>query len=182
MRFKYYLRGVGIGILFSTIVLMVAFGAYDSSASDLDIVERAKEMGMIWPEEEQLTEGAMNSEVISDEEDSKIQDNKVQNTNGQNNEPQDDKILQDNVNNASEDSLVYNPISDSPDEVLITVESGDVCRTIAEKLAEEGLVDDAESFRKYMGANNYAKSLHAGEFLIQKNLSYEEIAQILINR
>lgn len=172
MRFKYYLRGVGIGILFSTIVLMVAFGAHDSSMSDMDIVERAKEMGMVWPEEETQVEETINSEVIHNVESSKIEDNKIQ----------DDKVLQDNANSTSEDSLEYNQISNSSDDVLITVASGDVCRTIAEKLAAEGLIDDAESFRKYMGANNYAKSLHAGEFLIPKDLSYEEIAQILINR
>lgn len=47
MKFKYFLRGFGTGIVFTSIVLLVAFVNVDSdSISDKEIIERAKKLGM----------------------------------------------------------------------------------------------------------------------------------------
>jgi hypothetical protein len=48
MKLKYYLRGMGVGILFSTIILSVAFHTTKKSQiSDAEIIERAEELGMV---------------------------------------------------------------------------------------------------------------------------------------
>ena len=47
MKFRYFLRGFGIGIVFSAIICIVAFQGDDSrSISDKEVIERAKELGL----------------------------------------------------------------------------------------------------------------------------------------
>ena len=47
MKFKYYLRGLGIGILISTIILSISFAMKKNDLSDDEIIARAKELGKI---------------------------------------------------------------------------------------------------------------------------------------
>ena len=44
MRLKYYLRGLGTGIIFTSIILAII---YSYRTTDAKIIERAKELGMI---------------------------------------------------------------------------------------------------------------------------------------
>ena len=43
MKLKYYLRGLGIGIIVTTILLMIAFALHKHTMSDADIIARAKQ-------------------------------------------------------------------------------------------------------------------------------------------
>jgi hypothetical protein len=48
MNLKYYVRGIGVGILFSAVVMSVAFhGSSKNGLSDEQIIARAKELGMV---------------------------------------------------------------------------------------------------------------------------------------
>ena len=47
MKLKYYLRGLGIGIIVTTILLMIAFALHKPTMSDADIIARAKQLGMV---------------------------------------------------------------------------------------------------------------------------------------
>lgn len=48
MNLKYYVRGIGVGILFSAVVMSVAFhGSSRNGLSDEQIIARAKELGMV---------------------------------------------------------------------------------------------------------------------------------------
>lgn len=61
----------------------------------------------------------------------------------------------------------------------LTVNPGDVCRTVCEKLAAAGLIDDAEAYRKYLSEVGVASFISVGNYDIPYQLSYEEIANIL---
>lgn len=59
MKLKYYLKGLGAGILFATIVLSISFAVYNNEAekkSQDDIIAAALAAGMVWPEKEKPTE------------------------------------------------------------------------------------------------------------------------------
>ena len=68
MKLKYYLRGLGIGIIVTTILLMIAFALHKPTMSDADIIARAKQLGMVMPEDEeplQDTETTESTEVTA---------------------------------------------------------------------------------------------------------------------
>lgn len=170
MRFKYYLRGAGIGILFATIIMMVAFHSHGSNISDDEVVQRAGELGMVWLETES------ESEITTEAE---SQTESVQNEGQQEASNPDTSLNLEEETSESKNQDV--PAQENDSVVKITVVQGEVCRTLAEDLAAAGLIEDAEDFRKYMGDHNYANSIHVGEFEIPRGSTYEEIARILVN-
>ena len=46
MKLKYYLRGLGAGILFSVLVFVFVVGPKEAEISDDEIIQRAKQLGM----------------------------------------------------------------------------------------------------------------------------------------
>lgn len=66
MKFRYFLRGFGIGIVFSAIVCMVAFqGEGSRKISDKEVIERAKELGMV--EQQESIEDVLASQGIEND-------------------------------------------------------------------------------------------------------------------
>jgi len=71
------------------------------------------------------------------------------------------------------------PNSDSTDRVSIEIVKGSTLSTISERLEEKELIRDAFVFRFYSRWNRLSTKYQAGEFVIQKNLTFKEIADIL---
>ena len=71
MKLKYYLRGLGIGIIITSIILMIASSGSKTEMTDAEIIKRAEELGMVmkedplFPSADNSTE---NSEVIENTE------------------------------------------------------------------------------------------------------------------
>ena len=66
MKLKYYLRGLGIGIIVTTLVLMVAFSGKKEKLSDQEIMQRAEQLGMVMADEGQ-TETESETETGTEE-------------------------------------------------------------------------------------------------------------------
>ncbi len=77
-------------------------------------------------------------------------------------------------------ALVWNrPNSDSTDRVSLEIVQGSTLSAISEKLEEKGLIRDAFVFRLYSRWNRFSTKYQAGEFVIQKNLTFRELADVL---
>lgn len=207
MRLRYYLRGLGLGILFAVIIIAICGKGTEGSLSDSQIMQRASELGMV------STENVKNHTLSNDTEAVKkenVQDTEpavADNSTGNNaatdnnaatgnNTATDNNAATDNAQqgqgnqaetqNSADASTALQPEAGStPAEtqyVTITVMDGEVCRDIAADLQSKGLVDDAEKFRIYMGETGYASFIHNGDFQIPVGASYEEIANILLRK
>lgn len=62
MKLKYYLRGLGIGIIVTTVILAVSFSKKEIKMSDEEIMARAAQLGMVMQETE-TTEQAIRSRI-----------------------------------------------------------------------------------------------------------------------
>ncbi len=236
MRFKYYLRGIGLGIIFAVLIMIIAIHNHkDSFLSDKEIIEKAKELGMVMSDnnsenisgtelkfgsESSTTEiykvdtetAKAPSESVSSQKNDKTisKDSESEDKNSTDKASEDKNSTENSTDKASEDKNSTEKTTDKASEdkastektskkssenkdtknnnsqtndcVIIKVKQGDVCRTISEALQNLGLIDDAEDFRKYMGKKGYADRIHAGEYKIPRNSTYEEIAQILIKK
>ena len=74
MKLKYYLRGMGIGIILTAIVMGFALGGRGASLSDSEIIERARALGMTESEsgvlansQTETTEGDSDDQITSGE-------------------------------------------------------------------------------------------------------------------
>ena len=196
MRLRYYLRGLGLGILFAVIIIAICGKGTEGSLSDSQIMQRASELGMVSTENVKNhtlsndTE-AVKKENIEDTEPASADNstgNNAATDNAQQGQPADSQAQgnQAETQNAADTSTALQPEADStPAEtqyVTITVMDGEVCRDIAADLQSKGLVDDAEKFRIYMGETGYASFIHNGDFQIPVGASYEEIANILLRK
>ncbi len=192
MKFKYYLRGCGIGILFTAIILMISFRSDKNQMTDSQVMERASELGMITPEttvpetedtqvgEPTSTEPiAMNTENDKNKDTESVQDTESKDTEELEVVPdfdtEDEKKPESKKDNKDSDSTK----TQKDEKIVLEIKRGDVCRTISENLVALGMVEDAEEFRKYMQKNGYDHQINVGSFELKKGMSYEEIAKTI---
>jgi UPF0755 protein len=74
---------------------------------------------------------------------------------------------------------INTPISDDPSPVPFTVEIGETAVSISQKLEEQGLIGDADIFRRFLSYNNLDSSLEAGDYELSRNMTMREVAEAL---
>lgn len=72
MKLKYYLRGLGIGIIVTTIILMISFSIHKEEISDEQIIARAEALGMEFPKDSLFSENTEGTEVSETTEQSDV--------------------------------------------------------------------------------------------------------------
>lgn len=191
MRLKYYLRGLGLGIIFTCLMFMLFSNKKADNTDQMDVnqqLETTTETLSSQTSGDDKNDTA-NDETVSDGAD--VQNNTDADTdvNAQNNA--DAQNPADNQTGASDTTDTSNQTDDSDitgetgtndvqDEyVTLVIEKGDIARDVAESLYEEGIIDDVESFRKYLGETGVSRTLHAGEYNIKVGSTYEEIVELL---
>lgn len=137
MKFKYFLRGLGTGIIFTSIICLVAFQNVGSNnISDKEVIERAKKLGLVEKEEsakdmfasDTSTEGKKNTNL--DRNDTDSQKNDVSDSDKEN-----DKTSKENDNNKKTTELKNT-------EVDTTTEVTTEKKTTEEKKTEEKTTEE----------------------------------------
>lgn len=152
MKFKYYLRGVGVGLIVSSILFAIAFALYQPKMSDEEIIAAAKNLGMV-AEEESDTDATNSSKA---EENTDASEGDSSDTNGE-----------------DTSDVTY---------VEFTIAGGDSSATVSKHLEEAGLVDNADSFDLYLSDQNLDNSLLPGTYSIAHGSTFLEIGQILTTK
>lgn len=176
MRLKYYLRGLGLGIIFAVIIMMIGFHDNKQSMSDTEIIEKAKTLGMV--------EAKNISGTVADEYNSEKTDSSAANSDAssQKTETEQDSQMKDSQTAQEDTQQETVEPQDAVTTYTISVTSQDTCRTIAEKLKALNLVDDAEQFRIYMGQKGADHFIADGEHVIPQGASYDDIITILTQK
>ena len=209
MKLKYYLRGLGIGIAVTALVLALAGGGKES-LTDEEIIARAKELGMVESVTlSQLAEDKTSEEVSEDisEEDSEnvtsededaslvtSENEEVSEVNSSENaqgtsgaETSEESNFEENASeSASEVTSEVNSetqTSEVIDEyVIVEVGAGDGSDTVSRKLEALGMVEDAQMYDDFLCANGYDKILQTGVHEIPRTADWDTIAEILAGR
>lgn len=205
MRLKYYLRGLGLGILVSTLFLMLSIQLHGGIMTDERVIARAKELGMVIPDDGETDTPPLESE--STQPDDAAQDNEQPDDTAQDNEQPDDATSDDAVQNdgaqdgitpenaaqgdeaqddttsedAAQGDAAQNGVEqdDAQGDIIFTVADGEVCRTAAEKLLACGLIEDVDAFRKYMSVHDYDGLIREGTYRIPVGADEDTIAKII---
>ncbi len=172
MKLKYYLRGLGIGIIVTTIILVSCFSMQKPKMTDAQIIEKASQLGMIMPEQD----SAVAAETETTEPEETQQKNEQQMATEESQQETEQQMAAEESQQETEQQTEG---SKEQEPFTLVVNRGDVCRTMCENLAANGVIDDSEGLRKYLSEVGYASFISAGTYQIPYHASYEEITNIL---
>lgn len=205
MKIRFYLRGLGLGILVTSIFFLIC-GRSSQTMSDEMIKARAKELGMTesvvlaelaTQEKEQVLETEEAVKEVTETEESaeeKVEepveepvtetvDESEEESVSKETDEEDVSISEETtVEEVSvEESVTVESTSANTEPVSVMVNRGDGSDTVSKRLQEAGLVADAYEYDRYLMANGYDKRIGAGEHIIPAGATWEDIAKILCN-
>ncbi len=193
MKLRYYLRGLGIGIIV-TAILMGATGGGKQNMTDEEVKARAAELGMMesttLSSVEPTPEDTAKPQTPAQAAQEPTQSAEPTITAAQ--LPTDTPLPTQapTVTDIPEPTVTPVPTQDLQDHqpaenvqtVVIVIHSGDSSVTVSRAVAAAGLAESSTDFDEYLCANGYDKRLAVGSHEIPMDADYEEIAAILISR
>ncbi|MCR5581189.1 MAG: hypothetical protein K6F66_06330 [Pseudobutyrivibrio sp.] len=179
MRFKYYLRGIGIGIILATCLLSISFyfgkdNLGTREMTDAEIIQKATELGMVEaPKEDEEDSEDSSKEELKDEaasEETAKEDAK------------EDITLDEAIDEASSDTESETEADDVVTYIPFSINSGESSDSVASKLYNAGLVDSASEFNSYMNELGVDSRIQSGTFYVKEGSSYDDLISLLVNK
>ena len=192
MRFKYYLRGIGIGVTLATLLLTISFyfgrdALTKEKLSDEEIIERATELGMVMPEEEVSDSDEVVAKSSLEEDLAEPADNS-EDTDNADKTVSDDAAKEDSTDEYTLAQAIEDASNDkSATDTTVTyvpfrIRGGESSETICKNLKKAGLVDSEKEFNKYLNKLNVDNVISTGNFYIPTGSSYDDIVALLVNK
>lgn len=221
MRLKYFLRGVGIGILVTTIIL-TATHASERRMSDSEVIDRAIELGMSFSASHSGQQSS--TEEASSEESSAGQENSgddVTDDLQHESEAETEMGSQSHSETASElagdgealpgkeSEAVTGMTTQATTETAetatelttenendgsaaggmnnevtctISITKGMSSRTVCDMLKQNGIIEDAADFDRYLIKTGYDDKIRVGEVEVNSGMTYEELTASLYKK
>lgn len=207
MKLKYFLRGVGMGIIITTLILMIGFNT-KGKMTDEQIINRALELGLVYSSNSDGLELAT-ATVAEPSSSSQAETNAAQTTATQSDEAQTTATETTTAENttteavttetatteaattetATTETYVAETTTEKPVSVETTAESytfsiqgGTSSYRVAVDLYEHGMVDNPDTFDEYLENTGYSNIIRIGQFTVTRGMSYEDIALIITGR
>ncbi len=162
MNLRYYFRGLGTGIFIAVLALQIfTKPSIEQNLSEQQIRDRAKALGMV--------EGPVYLEELD-----VLSVNDLVSENA---------VVSDNATTPDDASKSANTTQPTVKElVVVAVLPGEGSYSVAKKMYELGLVENAEEFDEYLCDNGYDKKLVVGNHEITTGDSIDEMATTLCRR
>ncbi|MBO4951938.1 MAG: hypothetical protein J6C99_03400 [Lachnospiraceae bacterium] len=190
MKKKYFVRGLGIGIIFGALIMLAAYlTSGKGSLSDEEVMKRAQELGMV-----KKSEYVLDSEVTSEETTTeavtteasvateKATEAATTEAPGTTERATEEATTEAATTEKATTEAATTEQMDAKTKATITVSGGMSSETISSLLENAGLVDSASKFNSFLVQNGYDKKLETGSFDISGGMTYEEIARILTTK
>lgn len=206
MKLKYYLRGLGIGILITTVILSLA-GIGRKNMTDEEVVKRAKELGMVESTLlSDLPDQTKAEEVRPTEPETSLQPETSEQENSAEPETSEPETLEPEVSPEPEETASTpetpaapeetpvapeetpvsqedgNPDTPAGETVTLVIGRGESSTTVSKNLKKAGIVEDATAFDRFLCNNGYDKKIITGTYEIPYGASEEEIAKIITRK
>lgn len=192
MNLKYYLRGLGIGIVITALIMGIASGGRKETLSNEEIKERARALGMveestiladvekIAPSTAPLPSAAKEPVPTATEEPVPTPTREPVPTAAPTSAPTATPAPVQTPEPSPQMEQGETDLTAST--VTVQINRGDGSLTVSRKLEEAGLVPSAAEFDLYLCQNGYDKRLNVGTFEIPAGADEEQIAKILGGR
>ena len=204
MKLKYYLRGLGIGMIVTALILGISFSNRKDQTSQImtddQIRERAAELGMV--DSSELTLAALQNSEKQPTEGTPEETTQTQEQNNIEAEPettvpaetqatvepettQESEATTEPEKTAGPETTAEPEVTEAPQRTQtasITIQRGDDSGSASRRLYEAGLVENAKAFDNYLCNNGYSHSINPGTYEIAPGTSEEEIAKIITGK
>ena len=155
---KYFLRGLGVGIVLTALAFSIG---YRVNAPKQNVVEQAKELGMVFPE------GTAVPVAVTEQP---VQETPAQTETATRRPKQSEKPQ--NTPKSEEDIK----------GTRFTVRGGLLSSSVAREMMEAGIIKSDKALDDYLEKSGYATEIRAGTYFIPKGAGYEDIARIITGR
>lgn len=224
MRLKYFLRGVGIGILVTTIILTATHSS-ERRMSDSEVIDRAIELGMSFSashsgqqsstEEASSEESSAGQENSGDDVTDDLQHESEAETEMGSQSPSETaselagdgealpgkeseavtgmttqattetaetaetttELTTENENDGSAAGIMNNEVT-----CTINITKGMSSRTVCDMLKQNGIIEDAADFDRYLIKTGYDDKIRVGEVEVNSGMTYEELTALLYKK
>ena len=203
MKLKYYLRGLGIGMAVTALILGISFsgrqGQEAQTLTDEQIRERASELGMV--DSSELTLAAlqnsaqpqitMEPEVTEESETMTEPEATAEPETATEPEATAEPEMTTKPEATAAPEMTTEPEATKEPELItapeqsqttITIKKGSDSGSVSRVLYEAGLVENAKAFDNYLCNNGYSRSINPGIYEIAPGTSEEEIAKIITGK
>lgn len=165
---KYFLRGLGVGIVLTALAFSIG---YRVNAPKQNVVEQAKELGMVFPE------GTAVPVAVTEQP--------VQETPAQETTAQETPAQTETATRRPKQSEKPQNTPKSEEDIKgtrFTVRGGLLSSSVAREMMEAGIIKSDKALDDYLEKSGYATEIRAGTYFIPKGAGYEEIARIITGR
>lgn len=199
MKLKYYMRGMGIGIILTTLILSIANPK--EKLTDSEVKERAKAMGM-------MDKGEKEVEALCDileQAKPSVKPTIAPTQTPMPTVPPDSTETPESSSTPVPSETAENTIIPLPTEtpaptptiavklpkndsrdgknsgelITFTIKGGMTSSVVADVLEDKGLIGDASDFNKYIVGEGKASIIMVGTYTLPMGASYEEIVAII---
>ena len=194
MKLKYYLRGLGIGILVTAVIMGVTQGSRKETLSDREIRERAAALGMVEPGNSLADLEAAETPAATE-----IPEAAETPVATETPEAAETPAATETPEAAETPAATEAPAATETPEVTarptqkpaeeeegssytFEIQAGDSSYQVAYRLQQAGLVADARDFDNYLCSKGYDRKLKTGSYEIPETATEEEISEILCGR
>lgn len=168
MKLKYYLKGLGIGMIIAALLMGIATGK-TPGLTDEEIIIRAKELGMV----EQKT---LADTIVPTMRPAETMLTATP-------EPNEDSIPSETDAPIEQVSTTEPTITEAPivsNEVIeFEIFKGESSNSVTKRLEELGLIKNREDYNNYLCNNGYDRKIHFGTYQLKSGMSVEEITKII---
>lgn len=202
MKIKYFLRGLGIGILVTTLLLHAGSAKSDSGAlTDEQIIQQARKLGMMT--EEEVKDYRLDQNLQNLKESLSGSENPIESVSPSPVADTDQKASESTSPSAAEETKEAGKEEDNSaakktnqkkqqgnkketkkDEqgeqaTRIQIEAGSTLKSVAQMLQQKKLIDSIVNFTDYVKERELTEKIIAGDYDIPAGASYAEIIEII---
>lgn len=181
---KSFIRGFGIGVIFTVAILGISCLL---RTSDSETISRAKKLGMVFKNEDsKINFSTTASKGAVSADDASAAPKESANPKGSDGTDKNDKADANNTDNTAKtntDKKEYEDekkkLQDNADneKKKLVINDGDWSGKISSELKNMGIIDDADAFDKYLMDNGYSDTINSGIYDVSPDDTFNEIAE-----
>ena len=173
MKLKYYLRGLGIGILVTAAILTIVYHT-KGSMSDSQTMKRAAQLGMVMASTEEDTLFAQTTQA-----DTTIEETGTISVEETTTVVETTEAVTETSTEKPTEAPTEVPSEAPAAEAVLTISPGMYSESVSAELVRLGIITNQKEFNSYLVNNGYAERIQTGDFKIKADMSYDEIARII---